>query len=647
MCGICGFNWDDRGLLKRMNGAIYHRGPDEEGYYIDRKVSLGARRLSIIDLSTGKQPIFNEDKSVCVVFNGEIYNFQALRQELEKKGHKFYTKADTEVIVHSYEEYGDDCVKSLNGMFGFALWDSSKKKILLVVDRLGIKPLYYTYFEGKLLFASEIKAILKYHEVRRAVNRKALADYLTFRYTPSEQTMFDGIMKLAPGHLMIYQNKQIKISKYWDLDINKETNKPERYYSEKIVEILKESVRMQMISDVPLGIYLSGGLDSSIVTAFMKTFTDSDIKTFSVAFEAEEPFNESRYSRLMAEHYGTDHHELIVKSDSIKYLPSAIWHLDDLDNDPTILAQYLLSEFTKKEVTVVLTGEGADELFGGYDEFKFMTLAERYKNLAPRFLLKSAVKCIKMLPNEFLNNFFTFASSLGEKGKERLYHFVDNLKNKEESYMTLTSFFSDDEKKEIYSKELYTFEQESNDYSQQISPYFYGCTKKNILNKLIYLDIKRRLPYHLLHKMDKMTMAHSIEARVPFLNHNLAEFSFQIPTRLKLNGLEQKYILKKAVSGLMPKEILKRKKHPFVVPMDVWFRQSLKEAAEAILSKSSICKGRYFNQDAIRKIIRNYEKSSLYYGRQLWGIISFDIWHRIYIENENIEKPKNIFQLYS
>lgn len=649
MCGICGFTWEDKRLLRDMADIIKHRGPDADGFFIDKCVSLANRRLSIIDLSNaGKQPIYNEDKSVCIVFNGEVYNFKQMKPELEKKGHRFCTNTDTEVIVHSYEEYGEDCVQHLNGMFAFAIWDSNKKKLFLAVDRLGIKPLYYTFFDGRLLFASEIKSLLQCQDVKRTVNRKALLDYLTFRYTPSEQTLFDGIKKLPPGHVMTLQNKEINLRRYWNLDINRATDNPEEFYSKKIVEMLKESVRLQLMSDVPLGIYLSGGLDSSIITAFMKTFTDSDIKTFSVGFEADEPFNELRYSRLIAEKYGTDHHELVVKSDSIKYLPSVIWHLDDLDNDPTMLAQYLLSQFTKKEATVVLTGEGADELFGGYDEFKFMTLAERYRSLAPRFLLRSAARGVKIVPKKLLDKFFPFASSLGEKGMERLSYFIEDIDNKEKSYMDLVSFFGDEEKKEVYSGELHNFEKKSDDCLRQIKPYFDGYTEENILNKLIYLDMKRRLPYHLLHKIDKMSMAHSVEARVPYLDHNIAEFSFEIPARLKLKGMEQKYILKKSASKIIPKEILKRKKHPFVVPMDVWFRQNFKETAEMILSKSTVCKNKYFNYNSVKKIIENYDKSSLYYGRQLWGIISFDIWHKIYIENDDMKDPElDLHKMYA
>ena len=647
MCGICGFTWDDRLLLKQMADAIVHRGPDDDGYYTDRHINLGMRRLSIIDLSTGKQPIFNEDKSVCIVFNGEIYNFKQFREELEGKGHRFTTNTDTEVIVHAYEEYGEECVKHLNGMFGFAIWDSKKKKLLLAVDRLGIKPLYYAVADNKLVFASEIKAILQYKGIKRALSKTALINYLTFRYTPQEQTFFDGIMKLAPGHLLAFSNGECRLRRYWNPDIGNTSNKSEDYYAKKIVEMLKESVKLQMMSDVPLGVYLSGGLDSSIVTAFMKTFTDSEIKTFSVAFDAPEPFNESRYSRMLADHYGTDHHELIVKADAIRHLPSVIWHLDDLDNDPTMLAQYLLSEFTKKKVTVVLTGEGSDELFGGYDEFKFMTLAERYHNTIPRIIMQGGVKAIRATPNAILDRFFHFSSSLGEKGKERLQQFVDNIGDNEKCYMALTSFFSDEEKKGLYAEELCSFEEKNANYEQQVKPFFINTNKENILNRLIYLDMKRRLPYHLLHKMDKMTMAHSLEGRVPFLDHNVVDFSFEIPPHLKLHGFEQKYILKRAVKDYIPSEILKRKKHPFVVPMDAWFKEGLKDVARDIIEKSELCKGKYFNGDALKKIMDNYNKSPMYYGRQLFGIISFDIWHKIYIENGDMRKPQlNLDKLY-
>jgi len=647
MCGICGFNWSDKSLLKQMTNILYHRGPDEEGYYIDTKISLGVRRLKIIDLHTGRQPIYNEDKSICVIFNGEIYNYKQLREDLEKKGHKFYTNTDTEVIVHAYEESKEECLNKFNGMFGLALWDSNEKKLFLAVDRLGIKPLYYTMIGQKFLFASEIKSLLQYDEVKREVNKKALIDYLTFRYTPSNQTIFNGIRKLSPGHFLVFYNNQTQEKKYWELNTNDVLDKSEDWYAKMVLKHLEGSVSLQMVSDVPLGVYLSGGLDSSVIVALAKRASDFEIKTFSIGFE-DERFDETRYSRLLAEHYSTDHNELIVKSDSINYLPKVIWHLDDIDSDPTLLAQYLLSEFAKKKVKVVLAGEGADELFGGYDESKFLTFAERYAKYIPYMLGKSLVSGVRILPDKVLDNFFQFTSSLGEKGKERLSQFTDSLNNRERSYMLLTSFFSDTEKQDLYSDELCQFEKENADYERQISPYFKNAKRDNILNKIMYLDIKRRLPYHLLHALDKTAMANSVESRTPFLDHNLVEFSFTIPDSLKLKGINQKYILKKAVSGLIPKEILKRKKHPFVSPGYILFKENIKNIFEKVFSKSNISNGKYFKYEPIKKIIHNYDKSRFYYDRQLWSLLSFDVWHKIYIENDDMRKPQLDFdKLYS
>jgi|TARA_B100001971_G_C18250478_1_gene577791 asparagine synthase (glutamine-hydrolysing) len=624
-----------------MTGILSHRGPDDSGYHVEKNISLGHRRLSIIDLSKkGKQPIYNEDESICIVYNGEIYNFKEIKSKLEERGHRFNSDTDTEVIVHAYEEYGEKCLQYFNGMFAFTIWDSKQKKIFVAVDRLGIKPLYYTKIGNRFLFASEIKSLLQYKDLKREVNKKGLIDYLTFRYTPTEQTIFEGIKKLKPGHFLVYKKNKIQINRYWDVNINRISKKPIAYYEKLVLKNLKQSVKRRLISDVPLGAHLSGGLDSSIIVAMMKTLVDTDIKTFSVSFEAEEPFNESRYSNMLADYYGTDHHELVVKSDTMKLLPEVIWHLDDIDSDPTLIAQYLLSEYTRKKVKVVLTGEGADELFGGYDEFRFLTLSEKYMKSIPGIMRKKIIPgIIRNTPNRILDHYFHFTSSLGEKGKERFEEFMESTGNREKSYLTLSSFFSREEKEELYSKKLMDFERENADYIEQIKPFFANANKENILNKLIYLDLKRRLPYHLLHKTDKMTMAHSLEGRVPFLDHNLVEFSFEIPPNYKFNGNIQKYILRKAVKNLIPKEILNRKKHPFVVPLGNWYKENLKELAEMVLSKTNIGHGYYFNYEPIKKIMRNYNKSKLYYGRQIWSLISFDIWHKIYIEQDNLKNP--------
>jgi len=631
-----------------MTDSITHRGPDDSGFYTSRGISLGNRRLSIIDLATGKQPIYNEDKSMCIVFVGEIYNHRDLRAELEKKGHKFYTSSDTEVVLHSYEEYGEDCLNYFNGMWAIAIWNSRKKELFLSVDRLGIKQLYYTVIKTKFLFASEIKALLQSDEVGRELDKKAFVEYLTFRYTPTEQTIFEGIKKLLPGHCLVLSKDKIKIKKYWDIKNQDIENESVQYHSEKILELLKDSVKKRLMSEVPLGAHLSGGLDSSIVVALMKTLMDTEVKTFSVAFDAEEPFNESRYAKMLAEYYGTDHQEIIVKGDAITHLPRVIWHLDDLDSDPTMIAQYLLSEMTKKKVTVVLTGEGADELFGGYDEFRFLAYSKKYLSSIPSQVRSIATPIVKLTPDALLDKYFHFTSALGEKGKDAFADFMKNADSLEKSYMILTSFFSDDEKKVLYSDWLYEFERKNTDYLSQIRPYFNEVTKGNVLDKLIYMDIKRRLPYHLLHKIDKMTMAHSVEGRVPFLDYRLVEYSFRIPTNYKLRWGTSKFILRKAVKGLVPKEILHRKKHPFVVPFDNWFRQGLKDLANLVFDKSNLMHGKYFKYEPAKSIVKRYEKSKLYYGRQLWSLISFDVWHKIYIENDDMKNPpKDLYKMYS
>ena len=646
MCGICGFNWADKVLIKKMAEVISHRGPDDEGFFVDNHMSLGHKRLSIIDLSKkGKQPIFNEDKDICVIFNGEIYNFKEIRRVLEEKGHRFYSNTDTEVIVHAYEEFGENCVKQFNGMFAFAIYDSGKKKLLLARDRLGVKQLYYTLNKGRFLFASEIKALLQYEEIKREVNKKALINYLNFRYIPFSQTIFENVMELPPGHILTYENNKLKLEKYWDLILGNTLRRSEEYYSKAVLQILKKSVEKRMMSDVPFGAYLSGGIDSSIIVAVMKGLVEKPVKPFTVGFEAPEPINEANYAKELAEFYGTEHHELVVKADSAYLLPKVIWHLDNLISDPTIIAQYLLSEFTKKYVTVVLTGEGADELFGGYDEFKFMYLASKYLRPIPSSLRYSLVyNAANLIPDKFLNKFFEFKSRLGERGMERFSSFLKTLNEEEKSLLNLVSFFTSKEKKEIYSDKLLEIEKKYADYEKQLKPYLKNSN--NLLDNLIYIDVQRRLPYYLLHKIDKMSMAHAIETRVPFLDYTFVEFSFTIPPFLKLKRFNEKYILKKGFASYLPKKIFKRKKHPFVVPFDLWYEDSIKDIADQVFSNSTVLK-EYFNHRPIRGIMEKYHKSPFYYGRQIWSLLSFDIWHRIYIENKIVNHKKlSIDKLY-
>ena len=420
MCGICGFlGFEDRTLLKRMCSTIRHRGPDEHGMHIDKRICLGSQRLKVIDLVRGRQPIYNEDRSICIVYNGEIYNFKEIKEGLERK-HRFYTDTDTEVVLHAYEEYGTGCLKKFNGMFAFAIWDSNKKRLFLARDRLGIKPLYYAFVGEKLLFASEIKAILEY-PIDREIDYIALQDFLAFRIAVDDRTMFKNIKKLLPGHFLLHEKGKFTIKKYWELKMH-ELKIDEKQCIEEVKSILKESVKSRMISDVPLGVYLSGGIDSSIVTGLMSQL-EGNVKTFSVGFGEKE--DEIRYARLVADHLSTDHHEIIVEPNTMKLLPEIIWHLDEPMADPATIPTYILSEFTKKKSTVVLTGEGGDEQFGGYMQYKFMLLNQSYD----RYLSKLTGKrmpgiMLRVVPKGVLNGFFNYTSSLGKEGMNRFYKFM-------------------------------------------------------------------------------------------------------------------------------------------------------------------------------------------------------------------------------
>ena len=639
MCSIFGFlGFEDKALLKRMGSVSEHRGPDQSGNYIDKNVCLGHKRLSIIDLSIkGKQPMLNEDGSLVIVYNGEIYNFQDIKKRLEEKGHRFISRTDSETVLHSYEEFDESCLKYFNGMFAFAIWDSNKKKLFLAVDRVGIKPIYYIKIKDKFLFASEIKSLLQYEEVKREVNEKALTKYLTFRYTPDNETLFKNIKKLEPGHYLIYdaKTKTITIKKYWDIYNIEPKNYSESYYKKMTLKLLKDSVKKRLISDVPLGTHLSGGLDSSAIVALMSEL-NKDVETFTVEFESEGFYNESKYARIVADYFSTNHHPLKVKADAAEILPKAIWHLDEPISDPTIIAQYLISQLTKKHVTVILNGEGGDEVFAGYMMYKVMQKTEKYKNILPKAAKTLIPKIISKTPNKILNKFFKYSSEFGEKGKERFEEYMQSLDNREKSHLLLQNIFDKDEKKELYTKKLMEIENK-NETEKEFKKYFENVTKKNYLNKITYMDLKTRLPYYLLHKVDKMSMAHAIEARVPFLDHRLIEFSFKIPAKYKMKQ-GGKYILKKAFKDRLPKEIIKREKQPFLVPLNKWYEEKLKELAPQIFERAEVFK-KYFDIKAINSIAEKYEKSKFYYGRQIWSLLSFALWHKMYIERDNIRKP--------
>jgi asparagine synthase (glutamine-hydrolysing) len=643
MCGICGFNSDNKELIRKMASVIEHRGPDNFGFYLDKNVSLGHRRLSIIDLSEkGKQPIFNEDKSICVIYNGEIYNFNSIRDELEKRGHRFYSNTDTEVIVHAYEEYGENCISIFNGMFAFAIYDIDKKKLFIARDRLGIKPLYYYFKNGKFAFASEIKAILEDKEIKRKVNLDALNKFITLRYIPEGNTIFKNIHRLLAGHYITYDlcKNNLKISKYWDISIDDANilHKPESFFAKRIRDLLADSVKKRLISDVPLGVYLSGGLDSSSVVAMMRHINPSStIKTFSVGFEHDIIGNELKYAKLVSEYFNTDHKEFVIKADVIKLLPKIVWHLDEPMSDPATIPNYVLSENAKKYVTVILTGDGGDDIFAGYDQHKFPVVINNMRHV-PSIIKKKAMPLIlRMTPKVVLDRIYKYSSATGEKIFERFSKFVSCIDaNKAKSYLEIISVFDEDERGKLFKKNIKTKIKEFCLHDRINFNYF--RKKQNFLNQLLYMEIKRYLPEDLLMKPDKMCMAYGIEARVPFLDHILVEFSFKIPPELKLKKLTAKYILKKSLSNMLPKEILQRKKQTFQLPIDQWIEKDLKPTFKELLSKEDIEKQGYFNYRFIEKIFKNYKKSKLFYGRQLWSLLTFQLWYKIYIEEENLNK---------
>ncbi len=622
MCGICGIvNLSDKNLIKKMADVIEHRGPNDQGFYIDENVSLGNRRLSIIDLSGGHQPLSNENATVWITFNGEIYNFQELRKELEGK-HKFSTNSDTEVIVHLYEEFGEDCVKKLRGMFAFAIWDSKKKSLLLARDRLGKKPLYYAKVGGKFLFASEIKSILQYPEIKREANKHAVNYYISLHYVPGPLTLFNGIKKLLPGHIAIYKENKLSVKKYWDLKFAPD-DKSDEYYFKKFWSLLTESVKMRLISDVPLGVYLSGGLDSNAILSIMnqinkETGDSESIKTFTVGFD-DPNFGELDFGRISADYFGTDHRELVLKNDSIKILPEIVWHYDEPVANTASIPVYLLSKITKKYVTVVLTGEGGDELLAGYAQYKKI---RKLENLFLPEQLKKVSERLTKVTKKF-SRYFKYISAVGELDKNFLFFVAD---------------FDDQDKNEILSEEFSHWLEGKEQISQFVRSYL-NKQKADTISKVLYLDVKMSLPDDMLMKLDKMTMAHSIESRTPLLDHFLAEFCATIPNRLKLNANTGKLILRKTLAGKVPEVILKKPKTGFSIPKVAWLEE-IKELIPQILSEESIRKRGYFNNKIINVINKPSENS-----QRIWSLLMLEIWHRIFIDSEKPQSVSSIDKL--
>jgi asparagine synthase (glutamine-hydrolysing) len=635
MCGIYGLlNLRDRttppGVLKAMGAMIPHRGPDDEGQYVSGAIALGMRRLSIIDLSGGHQPICNENGSIWVICNGEIYNFEELREELEKKGHRFSTHSDTEVLVHLYEQEGMNFLARLRGMFGLALWDQNRARLILARDRVGKKPLYVRREANRILFASEIKSILQVENVPREIDHNALRDYLQLGFVPAPQTMFCGIEKILPGHYLEVERGEIRVGEYWNPDFTHIEKRSEQEWIELVRHKLEESVRIRLISDVPLGAFLSGGIDSSTIVAIMAKITNQPVKTYSIGFDGEDQFyNELPYAGIVAKAVGSDHHEIIVRPDVVDLLPKLIWHLDEPIADSASITTYLVSRLARESVTVILSGVGGDELFGGYPRYLGDSIY-RYYRLLPvalrRRLLPAIVRNLPQDRHSFWKSKFRYAAA-----------FVNTAElSPAERYMSYIRVFSPELRDETLRS---TFHDKEGDL---LAGYFRHGRADDPLNQSIYVDLKTSLPDDLLALTDKMTMAASIECRAPFMDHELIELTSRIPSHLKVHGMTMKYLLKKAVEPLLPAEIIYRKKRGFGAPVGSWLRKDLEVLVQDTLSETQINKRGFFDPQAVHGIIAAHHAKRADYTDHLLTLINFELWCRIFIDgNDWRHAPSN------
>jgi asparagine synthase (glutamine-hydrolysing) len=624
MCGIAGIVSTPAGqriesaTIHRMCQAIVHRGPDEEGIFVKDGTGLGMRRLSIIDLAGGQQPVFNEDRTAWIVFNGEIYNFLELREDLLKRGHRFSTHSDTEVIVHLYEEMGPDCVNKLRGMFAFALYDERRQKLLIARDRLGKKPLHYALQGQRLLFGSEIKAILAVAPELATVNNEALLQYMYFGYVPDPLTAFTTIQKLPPGHLLEFENGEINVRQYWDLP--QYSTHPPRSEEECLEEMehrLAEAVRIRLISDVPLGALLSGGTDSSTVVALMARASSSPVKTFAIGFRNQE-FNEAPYARMVAEKFGTDHHELIVEPDVFETVETLTSSLEEPFGDSSMLPTYYVSQMARKHVTVALSGDGGDEIFAGYDRYAIhlrRRVFERIPSGARRFYRE---KIYPLLPGDMRGKKFSYHVSL--PWRER---YVDAI--------SLVPAFERDIP--LLSDEFRAVGRESGDPEDVMYRYFEQAPAKDPVSQMLYVDTKTYMVGDILTKVDRMSMATSLEVRVPILDHEFVEWATRLPLDWKIRGGTQKYILRKLAERVgVPREVLYRPKQGFALPLVHWLKYELKELILSVLLDPRTLQRGYFEARGVRQLLDEHFRGRRSHSGQIWRLLMFELWHRNYLE---------------
>jgi len=626
MCGIVGIVRNDgkpvdEQLLARMNDAIRHRGPDEDGFYINGSVGLAMRRLAIIDLKSGQQPIHNEDRTSWIVFNGEIYNYLELREKLENLGHTFYTNSDTEAIVHAYDEFGVDCPKHLRGMFAFAIWNTSTQELFLARDRMGKKPLLYADVNGQLVFGSEFSALLLHPEVSRDINPEALDYYLAFMCIPAPLTAYRAIKKLEPAHWLRWRNGNIETGCYWQPDFTKKLDISEEEAGERTIEILRDAVKVRLMSEVPLGAFLSGGIDSSAVVALMSQESSERVKTFSIGFD-EQDFSELHHARRVAEHVGADHHEFIVRPDAVEILPMLVDHYGEPYADSSAVPTYYVARETRKHVTVALNGDGGDESFAGYERYIAMGLTEKYRRV-PSFVRESLIRqAVNMLPTDP-----TKKSKI--KSAQRLLAVV--ARPRAGRYMKWMSVFDDELKEPLYTDSFRDQTQGAN-ATGILENWFKRANGIGIVDTLLLTDQMTYLPNDLLVKVDIATMAVSLEARSPFLDHKVIEFAASLPQNLKLRRLTGKYLLKKVLRKLLPSENLTRRKMGFGVPIGHWFRGKMQPfLREVILSEKALGRG-LFRPEAVKQLVDLHVRGERDYSHQLWTLLMLELWFNRFID---------------
>jgi len=628
MCGIAGFverdatgALEDREqLVRRMCHVIRHRGPDDEGYFVEDGVALGMRRLSIIDLAGGHQPIRNEDGSIWVVFNGEIYNYRELRQELAARGHQFTTDTDTETIVHAYEEWRDGAFSRLRGMFGIALWDARARTLLLARDRVGIKPLHYADVNGCLYFGSEIKSILAAPDVDRTLNPAALEHYLTFLYTPQDDSIFEGVRKLPPGHLLKWTGGQVVIKRYWQLPAAESFKGSFDDAREQLTDVLADAVRSHLVSDVPLGALLSGGIDSSLVVALMARAA-SRVKTFSIGFD-EPAFDELDAARVVASHFGTDHHEMIVRPDAMKIVDDLVEHFDEPFGDSSAIPTWYVSQMARRHVTVVLSGDGGDELFGGYDRYLPHPRVARFDATVGAIGKRAASAVWRVLPH-------------GAKGKNFLRHVAQDAAGR---YLDSIRFFQADEIDSLFTREL----RRSVD-SRQLPDAWERFERFRALSwpsQMMRFDFETYLPEDVLTKVDRMSMAHSIESRVPILDHEVVTFAASLPSAMKIDGTERKRILKAAAATVLPPSVLAKPKQGFGVPIGNWFRGRLRNMVQDVLESPRTIQRGYFEKTFVDRLLREHLSARRDHTLRLWQLLMFELWHRTYLDRPAAENAR-------